>query len=504
MSVCNERGPRCSDDVLPYLLPTSHLSSLFFLSTHSSFTFVYTVMFQEISAALDHLVTLLHPSIDAAGFKLQVHRSLESRFSRLWFPETPARASASRVLLWHAHGGGEGLDADVRQACLDHVKEGRVADEDMFSSPFTLWIDPGCVAIRLGLGPGLCFTSGPSLLGSTRTIYTRQQQQQHYQTPPMLALIPSTPAMVSQGWSTEQMSRIAHHRSVSASSMTSSSVTGSRCTSQNGSYSSSAADDECPSLTVQDSDSELSIEDMIDSGCYKNFDIIDDADDDSNDNDSDVGDETITDANATPASIVNYDGGNVGVLGGGIRLGGAPAMNKPAKVMSSSPPALPSPTTLHGYEQSYGFPSVHQYPSTIEGYAVPMAKRIRSRGRRSRGRGAGRAARRQAAASEAIEQYPQSAAPHIQCEDERIMAIVRQRADQVAQRLVKRQSSMQNLHQQFYPQSQHSQQMQRPSQQQQYNQQRPYAMPTTHQLPIHPQYLHIYQSHATPLYQSLH
>lgn len=363
-------------------------------------------MFQEINAAIEYLVTLLHPCVNTTGFKQQAHTSLEARFTNLWFPSDPVRGSASRVVLWHGHGGGEGRDDDLVQACFNNCqKNEKKVEEDFFSMPFTLWIDPNCVAIRLGHGPGINLPSLPVSFGSIQIIYGHRnehlpQSSSPLAQPPMVTLSPSTPALYQGPSITNRPVFLSYnnnqyHHTRSPASSIASSMNGSRSSS----YMSSMDDGEqCPSLTATssayDSDSELSIEDMIESGCYKNFDIIDDEEEEQLIN---VGDGTITSStNQAKTSIVNYDGGNVGVLGGGIRLGSKKEANQQSTLYSL---ALPSPNTLQGFEQSLGFPApTDSSYMMMDSYAIPMTKRIRSRGRRSRGRGAGRAARRQAAA----------------------------------------------------------------------------------------------------------
>jgi len=494
-------------------------------------------MINEINAAVEHLCSLLHPAVDASNFKAQVQSILHTRYTSIWFQEDADRGSALRVLLWHAHGGGEGQDQDLLQACLENSQQLQLAD--FFSSPFTLWVDPGCVAIRLGHGPGtyLPSSSSPPTFNSMaiKVIYCRTQQQMAVKLqPPILTVQPSTPALDANSGTWSSMSDHAparyastfnytHARSTSSSSFASS-YTGSRSTSA-GSYMSSVDGSErCPSLVgtstaAEDSDSELSVEDMIDSGCYKNFDIIDDEDDNEAELDrvgddtitgnvedmEDIGDVTICAEDNAPAAIVNYDGGNVGVLGGGIRLGGANIPSKTKQSATAKPftlpthfqsqqgqfaPALPPPNSFQGFEQSLGFPAPSQQYMMIDGYSIPMTKRVRSRGRRSRGRGAGRAARRQAAALQALteaEQNLNSSMPTMEfqgavvegCEDERIMAIVRQRADKVAKDMVKRHLEQERrkaeakLQQVQYHQQQHHQQQQQQQQQQQFTPRQP-------------------------------
>lgn len=505
-------------------------------------------MRSEIQAAVTHLCTLFSLKLDGEQtqtFCVTLHTRLEQRFSTNWFIHDGERGSANRVLLWHAHGGGEGMDDDIIFA-LSKIPSLR-SFEDAFSSSFTLWIDPGCVAIRLGQGPGTFVGANhvPSP-SSVKTLYgtlptnALPSIQAMTPAPPKLALLPSTPALdtneadTTATFANQTTSKLSltnsllHYRapSWSTSSQSEHLLDGHRTASSGSEGEGSEA---CPSLVAasstrgdsdselfdegdedDDTDSELSIQDMMDRGGFKNFDIIDDDEDEE-----EVGDETVqhitvtkneTSKSPTKAvSVTSYDGGNVGVLGGGVRLGAskptlqhktssqalrakqaaAPVWHPSQQFTNSQSPALSPSNMLHGnpaswspYSPNSGLysPSINTSgcPSPqyviVDGVAVPIAtKRGRARGRRSRGRGAGRAARRQAAAALKSQEElygwspldqessassalgitlnPSTSVPDLESE-ERLMAMVRQRADQVAKDLVRRHLEQQKQQQQ--------------------------------------------------------
>ncbi|CEH17777.1 B-CELL TRANSLOCATION GENE [Ceraceosorus bombacis] len=105
----------------------------------------------EVEAAAGHLCGLL--AGDAPQARDMLHaclcQSLTNRVATsTWDVSAPEKGSAARALVCHDHDGGEGIDACLLQAC----KDANISAEKL--QPFTLWIDPGCVAVRMGLGPG--------------------------------------------------------------------------------------------------------------------------------------------------------------------------------------------------------------------------------------------------------------------------------------------------------------------------------------------------------------
>lgn len=473
-------------------------------------------MLDEIKAGVAHVRSLLaNKQGNGERFSHKLQKSLEGRYAHCWYPADAERGSASRALVWHGHGGGEGLDEDIRRACLEEADHKVDNVCDMLPVAFTLWIDPSCVAIRMGAGPGVYLSSPYMSLNSTISVVwgTMPLSTPSIAPPvpqaPELRVLASTPALDSSTWTSNNVSKSVsdlgyqHARFPSTASSVDSFVAVSRSSSMSSSGDESEQSS-CPSLSSassshrgdhNDSDSELSIEDMVGNGCYGHFDIIDDEDDEEN-----IGDVTITphdeldvtigqlptpgDASSeswsnpwklqqeqaakkhashvvVESSKINYtihDGGNVGVLGGGVRLGGGastvksftprpqhqlqampmPAAPMPVKVQLAPMPlrpelyeqygAPPPPYTAHPsyYHQQQQQQHMLQQPKHLQGlhatypayypglpgpapfdmaqqqYLADMMmrpKRIRSRGRRSRGRGAGRAARRQAAAA---------------------------------------------------------------------------------------------------------
>ncbi|PWN96092.1 hypothetical protein FA09DRAFT_362393 [Tilletiopsis washingtonensis] len=546
----------------------------------------------ELDAAVAQLCSLLPASTSASArtrFGASLLASLRPRLAASsWLAAEPERGSAARALLWHEHAGGEGGDAALRQACAAAA----LAPRDALPA-LTLWIDPGCVSMRLGPGPGaadsersaagapvtLVWGALPAALApSPRSTHAPLQRsgEHAYRTHTPTPLGSSSSSSSSWSASAPRPVRIVdpstlsrrsppppppHIRSPSACSVATScasSAFGSSAltrsvSSSSSAYGTSVSSASCPSLLApgdDGSDSELSVDDLDAGSCYGIIDLIDDESDVCDE--SDVGDATLmcsttndndgdTTVGASPSkasavsgahawaatqqqqhkrqspsgAALNYtvhDNGNVGVLGGGVRLGGAPAksvssaaaaaapahssllrhtfnaaargfqpqhqavewtvpppasslcMLPPPQHMALSPatfgnsayPQLPMPPSFYAVppppqllfsnhaaaafqrappqpmlpamqqqqqQQQQQYPGVegHQAPPPFAaayhglphagaflgldpcalGGAAPM-KRVRSRGRRSRGRGAGRAARRQAAALKAL------------------------------------------------------------------------------------------------------
>jgi hypothetical protein len=441
-------------------------------------------MLSEISAATAFLGTLFVSTLSTNArdnFASSLSDKLCERFTGNWYENDGERGSAGRAIVWQSHGGGEGYDEDLASVCLETVCTGKDRQQldNIFALPFTLWIDPGCVAVRLGHGPGV-YTAGMTVTqhqtaSSIRVIHGAIPARPAVLTsvaalqPPMLALLPSTPALGADA--DEEQTKKEHWSNcssyVNGHAMATRSVSsggcsvltvGSRVSSGTMSATTDECDEACPSLAAPsssrgdsesdfeggshydedddvESSSQLSIQDMMERIGFSNIDIIDDDDDD--DEEEEEGDMTIRIDTAHKAnSVTNYDGGNVGVMGGGVRLGGARKPSSPSKPrMSNAWPtdalaglqslplpasksaqwskptivsALSSPFSAHGVANGNMFSPSYTIvegnlvalapPSSVEAMADAANKRARSRGRRSRGRGAGRAARRQAAA----------------------------------------------------------------------------------------------------------
>ena len=137
-------------------------------------------MLVEIQAAVKHLTTLIKERDSQAQavsvapealttFAKTLEAQLHLRCQPRWFQQEPERGSAARAVNWQVHPSGEGPDGAILSACrsvlqLD-AEEGEIESEasddgslDLalrwLPNPFTLWIDPGCVSIRMGPGPG--------------------------------------------------------------------------------------------------------------------------------------------------------------------------------------------------------------------------------------------------------------------------------------------------------------------------------------------------------------
>lgn len=108
-------------------------------------------MHAEIASAASHVASLLVPSSPTRSsqeaFKATLAASLQSRYASSWTVDDAERGSASRALHWQPGPGGEGCSSPVLKAC--NKTNTRLGD-----SEWTLWVDPGCVAIRDGAGPG--------------------------------------------------------------------------------------------------------------------------------------------------------------------------------------------------------------------------------------------------------------------------------------------------------------------------------------------------------------
>ncbi|TKY85672.1 hypothetical protein EX895_005212 [Sporisorium graminicola] len=138
-------------------------------------------MIYEVAAAVEHIVSLVQqverdqpvaPEALAA-FVSTLKDSLETRCQKCWNPAEPENGSACRSVAWHLHPAGEGADRDLLRAFASVVQaraqEGEIVPPhhskvvqlalEWLPLAFTLWIDPGCVAIRTGTGPGAARSS---------------------------------------------------------------------------------------------------------------------------------------------------------------------------------------------------------------------------------------------------------------------------------------------------------------------------------------------------------
>lgn len=350
-------------------------------------------MIYEVAAAVEHIVSLIAhvertspvPTEALAAFASTLKDALETRCQRCWHATEPERGSAQRSIAWQLHPAGEGADIDLLRAFASvlaaKAEEGEIVHPhqpnvlslalDWLPTAFTLWIDPGCVAIRRGAGPGAASAAldfdllKPSFTESgLNLIWGHMVAQPADRSAPQLTLSTAPrPAPILK-----PAARIAaprqrypvlshHHRAPSSSSSISSISEGlvrsaslssahtvsTDATSVNGADSES---DACPSLCspasslvssqctpAPASDSEHdSVHDTTLGDSTQRFAGVRLFDDDE----QDAGDTTIhagpllglsmsKPLQSTPVkcNYTTHDNGNVGVLGGGVRLGGA-------------------------------------------------------------------------------------------------------------------------------------------------------------------------------------
>ncbi|GAA5924111.1 uncharacterized protein JCM15063_005548 [Sporobolomyces koalae] len=114
-------------------------------------------MEQELSAVSTFLASYL-PSTASTAFPAHLERSLATRYARHWHPDDPQRGSAYRALLRTSVS----LDRDVAFAasqaglsekeCHDALigRDHRVS----LGERWTIWVDPGCVSLRIDRGDG--------------------------------------------------------------------------------------------------------------------------------------------------------------------------------------------------------------------------------------------------------------------------------------------------------------------------------------------------------------
>ncbi|PWZ02334.1 hypothetical protein BCV70DRAFT_62607 [Testicularia cyperi] len=133
-------------------------------------------MIYEVAAAVEYIAALVQgverdrpiaPEA-IAGFSSTLKDELETRCQSCWMTSDPEHGSALRAVAWQLYPGGEGADAAILRAIASvlqaQTEEGEVVQPSSnqtvalalrwLPNPFTLWIDPGCVAVRNGGGPG--------------------------------------------------------------------------------------------------------------------------------------------------------------------------------------------------------------------------------------------------------------------------------------------------------------------------------------------------------------
>lgn len=455
-------------------------------------------MLSEIDAAIAYLRTLFGEDRSTAtqpawsfnaleAFSESLRGPLIERYGKCWYAEQPERGSASRAMHWHAHLGGEGVDealvaaCEAARLCVNQTEKSFWAPNSL-PSPFTLWVDPGCVAVRAGRGPGVSADSADAhpdqhikllersgtinlIWGELPRLHSPELQRHH-----LSSTSPSTSAPIWQAPAKRPIPIInpderfvprarpghpaGHGRSPSLASVASSSAGSlSRSASLSGSASGEESDS-CPSLISNSNSNSSAGSDGESEGCGVAF-------EGAFDDEEEVGDVTIRPSDLvfdfdapTPVkagSILNkeadimpmyaseqfhqphfnseppafssaframhqrhlssqsndgrqgyqasstpradcaptmhtrqnysvHDNGNVGVLGGGVRLGGVPS-SRPQQTISR-PSSLYNAPIRHGHSQSLSYgPPMYAPPkmdhtfyqgAAIGSYSAPM------------------------------------------------------------------------------------------------------------------------------------
>ncbi|GAA5914285.1 hypothetical protein JCM6882_003681 [Rhodosporidiobolus microsporus] len=109
----------------------------------------------ELDAATAFLASYLPPPSDKA-FARTLHTTLQQRYAGHWHTHDPERGSAFRALVRsHAHLDSSivtaATQAGVQPAELDSALQGKDARVTL-GDRWTLWVDPGCVSLRVDRG----------------------------------------------------------------------------------------------------------------------------------------------------------------------------------------------------------------------------------------------------------------------------------------------------------------------------------------------------------------
>ena len=114
-------------------------------------------MEQELSAASTFLASYL-PTTASSTFPTHLEQSLATRYARHWHPEDPQKGSAYRAILRTSVSIDQDVLTAAREAGLTErqLKEALVGKEHKVTlgERWTLWVDPGCVSLRIDRGDG--------------------------------------------------------------------------------------------------------------------------------------------------------------------------------------------------------------------------------------------------------------------------------------------------------------------------------------------------------------
>ncbi|KAK4705539.1 protein Tob/BTG, partial [Phenoliferia sp. Uapishka_3] len=119
-------------------------------------------MDSELAAATSFLSSYL-PLPSQAPFSIALHSHLASRYANHWHPSDPERGSAFRTLIRNGDRIDDSVvrattDARVSRDVLESSLGGRLGKVAL-GERWTLWVDPGCVSLRVdrtdGATPGV-------------------------------------------------------------------------------------------------------------------------------------------------------------------------------------------------------------------------------------------------------------------------------------------------------------------------------------------------------------
>lgn len=369
-------------------------------------------MIYEVAAAVEHIVSLIQhverrqpiAPESLAAFASTLKDALEQRCQACWKPSEPEFGSARRSIAWQLHAAGEGADADILRAVASVVQaqaeEGEIVVPHQPSVvalalqwipiAFTLWIDPGCVAVRVGSGPGASrsfqdfdLAKSGSASSAVQIVWGQMVAESTQPNVPQLTVtsvhrpipIIKPAAAAHARYPVQAMTNrmpalnARHQRAHSASSSVSSDYDGlvrSASMSSTNTVSTHATSvpsdvdaesEACPSLasasptsslvssqcTPQTDNDRESVHDTTIGDTTERFAGVRLFDED--DDDQDAGDATLDagsmlglgvsklskpapSSTSVKCNYTTHDNGNVGVLGGGVKLGGASASTK--------------------------------------------------------------------------------------------------------------------------------------------------------------------------------
>ena len=109
-------------------------------------------MLGECAAAAAHLASFISPAPDAdrlAAFTARLTDLLADRYQDHWHPNDPERGSAYRAIVRSGSGAAR-IDPIVLAAADEPADETAAALARGGGVRWTVWVDPGCVSIRVG------------------------------------------------------------------------------------------------------------------------------------------------------------------------------------------------------------------------------------------------------------------------------------------------------------------------------------------------------------------